>query len=35
MELSNPSDAELKTLVIRMLEELSEDVSSIKMTQSE
>ena len=30
MEISNLSDAEFKTLVIRMLEELSEDLSSIK-----
>ena len=30
MEISNPSDAEFKTLVIRMLRELSEDLSSIK-----
>ena len=30
MEISNLSDAELKTLVIRMLEELSEGHSSIK-----
>ena len=35
MELSNLSDAEFKTLVIRMLKELSEDLSSIKKTQSE
>ena len=35
MEISNPSDAEFKTLVIRMLKELSEDISSIKNTQSE
>ena len=33
MEISNLSDAEFKTLVIRMFEELSEDVSSIKKTQ--
>ena len=31
MEKSNLSDAEFKTLVIRMLRELSEDLSSIKM----
>ena len=30
METSNLSDAEFKTLVIRMLKELSEDLSSIK-----
>ena len=30
MEISNPSDAEFKTLVLSMLEELSEDLSSIK-----
>ena len=30
MEISNPSDAEFKTLVIRMLKELSEDLNSIK-----
>ena len=35
METSNLSDAELKTLVIRMLKELSEDLSSIKEIQSE
>ena len=35
MEISNLSDAEFKTLVIRMLKELSEDLSSIKMIQSE
>ena len=29
MVISNPSDAEFKTLVIRMPKELSEDVSSI------
>ena len=34
MEMSNLSDAEFKTLVIRMLKELSEDLSSIK-SQSE
>ena len=33
-EISNLSDAELKTLVIRILKELSEDLSSIKKTQS-
>ena len=35
MEISNPSDAEFKTLVIRMLKELSEDLNSIKKIQSE
>ena len=35
MEISNLSDAESKTLVIRMLKELSEDLSSIKKIQSE
>ena len=30
MEISNLSDAEFKTLVIRMLKGLSEDLSSIK-----
>ena len=35
MEISNLSDAEFETLVIRMLKELSEDLSSIKNTQSE
>ena len=35
METSNLLDAELKTLVIRMLKELSEDLSSIKEIQSE
>ena len=35
MEISNLSDAEFKTLVIRMLKELSEDLSSIKKTQTE
>ena len=34
MEISNLSDAEFKTLVIRMLKELSEDVNNIKI-QSE
>ena len=32
MEISNLSDAEFKTLVIRMLKELSEDRRSIKKT---
>ena len=35
MEISNLSDAEFKTLVIRMLKELSEDLNSIKKFQSE
>ena len=35
MKISNLSDAEFKTLGIRMLKELSEDLSSIKKTQSE
>ena len=35
MEVSNLSDAEFKTLFIRMLREVSEDLSSIKKTQSE
>ena len=35
MEMSNLSDAEFKTLVIRMLKDLIEDLSSIKKTQSE
>ena len=35
MEKSNLSDAEFKTLVIRMLKELSEDLNSIKKSQSE
>ena len=35
MKLSNLSDAEFKTLVIRMLKELSEDLNSIKKFQSE
>ena len=30
IEISNLSDAELRTLVIKMLKELSEDLSSIK-----
>ena len=34
MEISNLTDAEFKTLVIRMLKELSEDLSSIKNIQS-
>ena len=35
MEISNPSDAVFKTLVIRILMELSEDLNSIKEIQSE
>ena len=35
MEVSNLSDAEFKTLVIRMLKELSEDINSMKKIQSE
>ena len=35
MEISNLSDAEFKTLVIMMLKEFREDLSSIKNTQSE
>ena len=34
MEISNLSDAEFKTLVIRMLKELSECLNSIKKIQS-
>ena len=34
MEISNLSDAGFKTLVVRMLKELSEDLSSIKKIQS-
>ena len=34
-EISNLSDAEFKTLVIKMLKELSEDFSSIKKIQPE
>ena len=34
MEASNLLDAEFKTLVIRMLKELSENLSSIKEIQS-
>ena len=33
-EISNLSDAEFKTLVIRMLKELSEHLNSIKKIQS-
>ena len=35
MEISNPSDTEFKTLVIRMLKELSEDLNNVKKIQSE
>ena len=35
MEISNLSDAEFKTLVIRMLKELSENLSNINKIQSE
>ena len=35
MELSNLSDAEFKTLVVRMLKELSEDLDNIKKIQSD
>ena len=35
VEMSSLSDAQFKTLVIRMLEELSEDLNSIKKIQSE
>ena len=35
MEMSKMAEAEFKTLVIRMLRELSEGLSSIKKTQSE
>ena len=35
MEISNLSDAEFRTLVIRMLKKLSEDLSSMKKIQSE
>ena len=35
MEISNIFDAEFKTLVMRMLKELSEDLSNLKKTQSE
>ena len=35
MDISNLSGAEFKALVIRMLKELSEDLNSIKMIQSE
>ena len=35
MEISNLPDAEFKTLVVRMLKELSEDLNNIKTIQSE
>ena len=35
MKINNLSDAEFKTLVIRVLKELSEDLSYIKKIQSE
>ena len=35
MDISNLSDAELKTMVMRMLKELSEDLNSIRKIQSE
>ena len=35
VEINNLSDAEFKTLVIRVLKELSEDLNSIKKTWSE
>ena len=35
IKISNLSDAEFKTLVIRMLKELSEDLNSIKSIQLE
>ena len=35
MEINNLSDAEFKTLGIRMLKEFSEDLNSIKKIQSE
>ena len=35
MEISNLSDAEFKTLLIRMLKELSEDLNSLKKILSE
>ena len=35
MEINNLSEAEFKTLVIRMLKEHSEDLSSMKKIQSE
>ena len=35
MEIINPWDAELKTLVIRMFKELNEDLSSLKKNKWE
>ena len=35
MEISNLSDVEFKTLVIRMLKEISEDLKNIRKIQSE
>ena len=35
MEINNLSDAEFKTLFVRLLKELSEDLSSMKKIQSE
>ena len=35
IKINNLSDAEFKTLVIRMLKELSKDLNSIKKIQSE
>ena len=35
MKISNLSDSEFKTLVIRMLKEFSEDLNNIKEIQSE
>ena len=35
IEISNLSDAEFKSLVIRMLKELNEDLNNIKKIQSE
>ena len=35
MEISNLSNAELKTLVIKLFNELSEDLNSMKKIQSE
>ena len=35
METSHILDAEFKTLIIRMLEELSEDLNSIKKVRNE
>ena len=34
MDISNLPDTEVKTLIIRMLKELSEDLSSIKKKNS-